>query len=282
MKVKLLFLFLFLHPLLSSAQGTTEAVSVYNKMMTAMQQVHSSSFILETEERIFGETKHARYIVKLQVHPYQVYAYSITPNPGAEALYIEGKTTGKILINPNKFPFINLSLSPNSMLLRKNHQYTMLQMGFSYVHELLAAYHKIEGPDFVKRLKDGGDINFQNRNYHVLEINNPEYAIINYKVLKGETVTSIAKKLHINDHIILELNPSIGDYSDVDANEIIKVPSSFAKKIVLYVDQKTFLPYVQITYDDKGLYGRVIMSSFVLNPAFGPLDFSRNNPKYHF
>lgn len=265
-----------------SAQGQTEAVSVYNKMMTAMQQVHSSSFILETEERIFGETKHARYIVKLQVHPYQVYAYSITPNPGAEALYLEGKNNGKILINPNKFPFINLSLSPNSMLLRKNHQYTMLQMGFSYVHELLAAYHKIEGPDFLKRLKSGGDISFQNRNYHVLEINNPEYAIVNYKVLKGETVTSIAKKLHINDHIILELNPSIDDYSDVDTDEIIKVPSSFAKKIVLYVDPKTFLPYVQITYDDKGLYGRVIMSSFVLNPAFGPLDFSRSNPKYHF
>ncbi|MBK9046289.1 MAG: DUF1571 domain-containing protein [Bacteroidetes bacterium] len=282
MKLKLLLLILFLNPVHSRVQGQTEAASIYNKMMVAMQQVHSCSFILETEERIFGETKHARYIAKLQVHPYQVYAYSITPNPGAEALYLEGKNNGKILINPNKFPFINLSLSPNSMLLRKNHQYTMLQMGFSYVHELLETYHKIEGPDFMKRIKSDGDINFQNRNYHVLEINNPEYKIVTYKVLKGETVTSIAKKLHINDHIILELNPSIGDYSDVDSNDLIKVPSTFAKKIILYVDQKTFLPYVQITFDDKGLYGRVIMSSFVLNPAFGPLDFSRSNPKYHF
>ena len=282
MKSNLLLLFFIFLPYYSPAQGQAEAVSIYHQMMEAMQKVHSSSFILETEERIFGETKNARYIVKLQIHPYQVYAYSIHPNPGAEALYLEGKNNGKILINPNKFPFINLSLNPNSMLLRKNHQYTMLQMGFSYVHELLAAYNKIEGPDFVKRLKSGGDINFQNRNYHVLEINNPEYKIINYKVLKGETVTSIAKKMHINDHIILELNPDINDYSDVNANDIIKIPSTFAKKIILYVDKKTFLPYVQITYDDKGLYGRVIMSSFVLNPAFGPLEFSRSNPKYHF
>jgi outer membrane lipoprotein-sorting protein len=48
------------------------------------------------------------------------------------------------------------------------------------------------------------------------------------------------------------------------------------------VDKLSFLPMVQIVYDDKGLYSRIEYSSFVMNPAFTEEDFSKKNKKYGF
>jgi outer membrane lipoprotein-sorting protein len=121
-----------------------------------------------------------------------------------------------------------------------------------------------------------------NKNYYLLVIDNPDFGHNKVTVKKGETITSIANRLFLNDRMILELNPGCSDYDDVKAGDVLTVPNGFAKKIVFHIDKKNMLPLIQTTYDDKGLYGKVTFSSFVLNPEFSDNDFSRSNPKYNF
>lgn len=283
MKKRILLLLLFCQfPAAGISDEALTASSLYSRMMSAMKQVRTCSFILDIEERINGEMKTSKFIVKLQPRPYKMYAYSVHPNPGAEALLIEGHNNGKVLINPNRFPFVNISLSPYNGLLRKNHQYTMLQMGFEYVTQLLEAYQHREGAAFHQKLSFKNEVIAGNKNYYLLVIDNPDFGHNKVTVKKGETITSIANRLFLNDRMILELNPGCSDYDDVKAGDVLTVPNGFAKKIVFHIDKKNMLPLIQTTYDDKGLYGKVTFSSFVLNPEFSDNDFSRSNPKYNF
>ena len=102
-----------------------------------MSEVRTCSYVLNMEERVFGEIGKAQYLAKVNVNPLKIYTYSVFPNPGAEALYLENSNSGKVLVNPNRFPYINVNLSVNSMLLRKPHQYNILQMGFGYFHGIM-------------------------------------------------------------------------------------------------------------------------------------------------
>ncbi|HMT29795.1 MAG TPA: LysM peptidoglycan-binding domain-containing protein [Bacteroidia bacterium] len=273
---------LFLMTSVSEAQLLHPPADLYNKMMRGIENVRTATYVLTLNERVFDKKIKCEYLVKLQTNPQKIYTYLINPNPGAEALYVDGTNSGKILVNPNSFPYVTLNLSVNSMLLRKHHQYTMLQLGFQYLHDMLKQYSIKDSIDFYKSMSVKEDIVFEKREYHVLEINNPGFAYINYKVLPGENVTQIARKVLCNDHMILELNREIKDYDDVKAGQIIKVPNSFAKRIIFYIDKVNHLPLVQSIYDDQGLYTRIYFSSFVLNPLIKDEEFSRSYSKYNF
>lgn len=275
-------IFLFITTHFSFAQSGPSALTLFGNMMDAMRNTKTCSFVISLKERLGGSYKESQYLVRMQTKPLKVYAYSINPDAGAEALYVEGKENGKALINPNKFPFVNLTLSLNNMLMRKHHHYTMLQSGFIYTQAILEKYIQREGSAFYKLWRQQPDTVIGTKKYLVLEMDNPGYGYTDYKVKSGETVTSIAEKILVNDHMILDLNKSIHDYDDVKAGQTIRVPNSFARRLRFFIDPVTRLPLIQEMYDDKGLYNRVVFSSVVQNPEFGELEFSRNNPKYGF
>jgi outer membrane lipoprotein-sorting protein len=263
------------------AQSLT-AVEVFHKMMNAMKQVKTASFVLDINERIKGEMRHDQFIVKLNTRPYKAYVYSVTPNPGAEALYIEGENAGKAIINPNMRLIPTLHLSPYHPILRRNHQFTLLHFGFEYVYDVCSGYVQKFGNRFYDYLRLDKEITFNNQTYLQLILQTNEFKWVPYTVQKGENLVSISKKLLVNDYMILENNPKLKNYDDVKEGQIIKVPTVFGKKIIFYVDKLSFLPMVQIVYDDKGLYSRIEYSSFVMNPAFTEEDFSKKNKKYGF
>ena len=266
----------------SIAQKKISAREMYDNMIAGMEKVKTCTYVLDMEERVWGKITSSQYISKINTAPLKIYAYSIRPNPGAEALYVEGKNNGKVLINPNRFPYINLSLSTNSMLLRKSHQYNIVQMGFSYFHEILVKNEKLNGAKFYASLVLRDNIVYNNKEYFVLEIQNDDFGYKNYTVLSGENVSDIANKLLVNDHMILELNTGIDDYDDVKPGQVIRVPNSFAKRILVYIDRNNYLPLVQFVYDDQGLYSKIQFSSFILNPVIQPEEFTRNYSKYKF
>jgi outer membrane lipoprotein-sorting protein len=168
------------------------------------------------------------------------------------------------------------------MLLRKNHQYTFWQMGFNFISSVLNDYKKKFGSSFYSNLKMEPDTVLKGRSFYRLVIDQSNFHFDDYKVKDGETMVTIAQKLLVNDYMILEANPRYKHFDDVHEGDVIKVPNVFGKKIELYIDKINFLPLVQIIYDNKGLYSRIGFSSFVLNPGFTELDFSRNNKKYGF
>lgn len=260
---------------------TITANDIFFKTLKAIENIKTMSYTLEMKERIDGNLRYDNYNVKLQVKPFKVYTYSFVPNPGAEALYIEGVNNNKVLVNPNAFPYMNLNLNPASMLLRKNHQFYLLQMGFMYTHNILMQNYVTRKEEFLKCLKLDKDVYWDQKNCYQLTLDYQYFAWINYTVKKNETVTTIAEKNFINDYMILERN-NLKSYEDVKAGQVIKIPNVFCKKYVMYIDKTTLLPLVQIIYDDKGLYSHIEYHNFILNPAFTEMDFSKENKAYGF
>lgn len=259
-----------------------DARTLINKMFNAIEQVKTSSFRLILHERIKDEYRTCEYIVKVNSNPLKLYVFCIKPQPGAEAIYIKGWNNDKAYINPNQFPYFNLSLSPYSMLLRKGHQYTLNEMGFSYIERVFKGYIKRDSVEFFSLLKKEPEVTWEGSNYYQLVIEKKDFQWVDYVALEKENLISISKKLMVNDYMLLERNPHIKSFEELKAGDKIKVPNAFGSKIILYLDKKTFLPMVQIVYDEKGLYGKVELYSFVLNPAFDNLTFSKDNPSYGY
>jgi outer membrane lipoprotein-sorting protein len=95
-------------------------------------------------------------------------------------------------------------------------------------------------------------------------------------------VTAIAKRFHVNDQMILELNKNIGDFDDVAAGQVITIPNTFARKLILHIDKKNMLPVKQYIYDLKGLYSQAEFKSLRVNPPLTEMDFNKENPQYGF
>jgi Protein of unknown function (DUF1571)/LysM domain len=263
----------------TNAQTMTEARDVYNKMMKAMANVKTATFTIEMNERIYGKMQHGIHEVKLQTNPVRVYLKVIKPDMGAEVLYKQGWNGNRALINPNAFPFINISLSPTNPLLRKHHHYTIVQLGFAKAYSIMRYYEQREKDRFYGKLKLSND---PSGNYYILEIDNNEFGFINYKVAKGENISSIADKFAVNDQMILELNSNITDFDDVSTGQVITIPNSFARRIVMYVNKQNMIPEKQLIYDHKGLYSQVEFRSLQINPMLSEMDFSSENPQYGF
>lgn len=278
---RLLLLFLLL-PIPALAQEKITARTVYDEMMRGIERIRTCTYTIAIEERIFDQFVTGKHRVKLQITPSKVYIYSIAPDAGAEVLYIAGQNNGKALVNPNQFPFVNVNLHPENRLLRKFHQYTVAQMGFGYLYDLLRKYEFRDREKFFTSLHLDPKSVTSESDYYILEIRNNTFGNMNYKVMKGENVTSIARKFYLNDMMILDRNRDIAYFDDVQPGQVITIPNSFAKRIVFHVDKKTHLPLKQIIYDDKGLYSKINYSSFVLNPVIKPEEFTKDYPGYKF
>jgi hypothetical protein len=264
------------------AQPSPPAQEVYGRMMGAMKAVKSCSFVLDIDERIRGVMRKDEFVVKLNTDPYKVYVFSVEPNPGAEALLVEGWNENKALVNPNRFLIPTLSLSPYGSILRRNHQYTLWHFGFRYIHGVLQGYAKKYSKEFFDLLSLAGDVTWKGKVCHQLVIDNSDFALVPYTVQPGENLVRIGEKLMVNDYMILESNPGLRNFDDVKPGQSIKVPNSFGKKIVFYIDKVTYLPVVQYVYDHYGLYSRVELSSLILDPGFTEKDFSKDNEAYGF
>ena len=77
-------------------------------------------------------------------------------------------------------------------------------------------------------------------------------------------------------------NKDVDSYTDVWQGQTIKIPSDYAAKTILYIDQKTFLPLVLKIYDDEGLFEHYEFLKLQLNPSFQKDEFSRNFKDYGF
>ena len=281
-KVSLFLLILIAVFQAGRAQSHEPAQALFNKTMDAMKQVRTCSFVLDIQERIRGVVRFDQFVVKLNANPYKVYVYSVHPNPGAEALLIRGMNDEKALVNPNRWLIPTLNLSPFGAILRKNHQYTLWHFGFGFIHEVLEGYAVKYGDTFFDLLSVAGEVTWKGKSYYQLVIENNGFDFVSYTVQPGENLVRIGEKLLVNDYMILEANRGLRNFDDVKPGQEIKVPNSFGKKIVLYIDKVTFLPVVQIVYDHKKLYGRVELSSLIVNPVFSEEDFSKDNEAYGF
>jgi len=250
------------------------------EMIDSAAQIETLTAEITKEERIEGKMTKQITAVKLIRKPFHLYLHQEFPKKGMEVLCIP--ESGKALINTNSFPWFNLSLDPYGSLMRKDQHHTIFDSGFdlmiSIIHRELA---KI-GNDTAKHLFYKGTVTYEGRSAHHLELINPDYRYLTYKVLLGEDLLSIAKKLNISEYAILELNKDVDFYDDVSPGQEIQVPSSYAKNMVLYVDKELMLPLLIKVNDSDGLYERYAYKKFKLNPEFNEGEFTIEFKDYGF
>ena len=244
---------------------------------------NSLSYELRIQERMNGEIRDQISKTKLIHKPFKVYIHQLHPQRGMEILYAEGVNDGKAIINPNGFPWINLHLDPNGAMMRESTHHTIFESGFKYFGNILEKIISKYKDDIDKLITNSGTIDYSGISCIKLILNNSEFAIKNYTVKEGETILSIAREKSLSEHMIVELNDNLADYSTaISKGDIVKLPSAYAKKMVMYIDKKRKIPIMIRVFDDKGLYEQYDYTKVVLNPQFNLAEFSKNYKEYGF
>jgi Protein of unknown function (DUF1571)/LysM domain len=254
--------------------------SIILEMVQSASELEGFTAEITKEERIEGELVKQITAVKLIRKPYQLYLNQKYPKEGVEILCRPDHK--KALINPNSFPWFNLSLDPFGSLMRHKQHHTIYDSGFDLMSSIIHRELARIGDDTARHIFYRGLVTWQGRPAIHIEMANPDFHYSTYQVLLGEDLNSIAKKLNVNEYAILELNDDVDFYDDVIPGQKIDVPSSYAKKMVLYIDSEYMLPLVIRVYDSDGLYEHYAYKKFILNPTFRPMEFSSSFEEYGF
>ena len=248
------------------------------KMIKAINDVDRLKYNLKITERTNGKFNHFSSSVKLNKVPRKLY---LSTN-GIEVLWVQGANKGNALVKPNSFPYVNLNLDPMGNLMREGQHHTINEMGFDYFGTIIVYNVLKAGAEFDKFFKLDGEEALNGKMCYKFTIDNPDFKFLDYTVGKGETVVTIAKKLHVAEQMILENNKKVSGYKDVKAGQVIKVPNSYAKHVVIYLDKQNFLPVGSRIHDNEGLFEQYDYSNLVVNPTFEDAEFTKNYPGYGF
>jgi outer membrane lipoprotein-sorting protein len=254
--------------------------SIILEMVESAAKLEGFTAEITKEERIAGKLVKQITAVKLIREPYQLYLNQRYPKEGVEILCRPDHD--RALINPNSFPWFNLHLDPFGSFMRNDQHHTVYDSGFDLMSSILHRELARIGDDTARHIFYRGTVTWQNRPAIHIEMANPDYHHATYQVLLGEDLNSIAKKLNVNEYAILELNDDVDFYDDVMPGQKIQVPSSYAKKMELYIDSEFILPLVIRVYDSEGLYEHYAYKKFVLNPSFKAGEFTSDFEEYDF
>ena len=285
--MRILFVFLFLGliflPITSFRQAPLihsedKAHEVINRLLSSIDKIQTLKWSLKVIERIKGKEKHYGSSVKLSVSPRKLYINI----KGTEVLWLEGVNNGKALIHPNSFPFFNMNLDPNGSLMRDGQHHTINEMGFSYMADIIRNFVLKAGDKFKESFVYLGEEDHNNIRCHKILMKNTGFKFIDYNVRKGETMISIARKLHVGEYMILENNPKYGDYDDIKDGDVIKVPTGYAKNVMFHIDKLFYVPIGIKVEDDKGLYEQYDYFYLQYNPKISDEEFTRKYKDYKF
>lgn len=289
MNLQTLFTFLLTvsFPFLLSAQvSAVQSRDILQKMLSAIQQHRACQFTMKSYERFKGQNKlvYNEFFMKVNVNPVKVYSKVLSEkNKGTELLYEKGMREGKILVNAGKL-LPNLKLSPYSQMLTKDQHHTMLSAGFSIIGRLVSdAIRKADQQNrFNDVFKYVGEGTFQNRACWKVTIDDPTYKLTTHTCQKGDNIYSVALRLLVPEYSMVELNDWVKNFETDLTGKQIQVPSAYAKKTVLWIDQETYFPLIQEVYDDRGLFEKYEYYNLMINPRFAEDEFSENFSGYNF
>jgi len=256
---------------------------VLTQMMSACENMKSASFILTTTERIkSGNIEKGELFVKQQRNPMRMYVHMYAPRVGIEILYRQGEWNNNLYISPHSFPYVNLKLSPNSLLVREESHHTVCDIGFDYLMKMIGHYKAVMGEKLFDYLVLGDTINFDSHRCLRMDFDYPDFGYSIQAVKEGENVVDIASRNFVNEYMIICANKNVKDIDDVESGQQLRIPNMFGRKITFYVDLKTMLPLVQEIQDEQGFFERYEYKSFLLNPVFDPSEFTTAFKDYGF
>jgi hypothetical protein len=260
--------------------------TIVNKMLKAIETHKSCTFTMRSEERILSMKTGLRggdIFTKINVSPRKTYMKMVTdPNKGTEILYVEGERGNKALVNPGKY-LPTIKLSPYSSLLTKDQHHTLLSSGFVFVAKIVSegVRKADEQQRFEEAFKIAGDVTWNGRSCYKLIIEDPTYSYTTYTAKKGENMFNVAAKFLIPEYSMVELS-GVKNFEEDLGGRSLKIPTSYAKKTVMYIDKENFFPIFQEVSDDKGIFERYQFFNLAVNPAFKANEFTEEFPEYNF
>ena len=259
-----------------------DAIEITQKMIEKAKSINSLSFHIIAKERFDNRYVTQKAFIKKQITPKRIYYKQLIPETGAEVL-LNANYTRKALVNPNSFPWTNLTLDPYGSILRDTQHHNIHEAGFDYLVEILS-YLTNKYKDNIEKMNSyKGVIDYHDISCYKIEFNNPFFKMYSYTVTENTTPTALAKKLHIGDYLILERNPAYKDYLDViKKGQVITIPNDYAKRLVILIDKSNYLPIYMEIYDDRGLLEQYQFTDINTNPKFTEMDFSEKNKSYGF
>ena len=263
------------------AGDSAEAHTLLNNLFESISKIHTLYFKLDYRERLLdnGKFRHDSSTTKYQKSPKRIY---MKMSSGMELLWGPDINDGDALIHPNGFPYFNLNLNPNGNTMRKNQHHSIDVAGFDYFGDLIKAAMARADKDFDSHFFYRGEITYNGFKCQQLLIIDPGFKYVPYTVEKGETIITIARKLYLNEYMILKHNPKVSSYTDVKAGQSIVVPNNYGQVVGLYIDENTNLPVMMRVEDEKGLFEEYDYKVLKLNPDFKSEEFTRDYKDYHF
>lgn len=261
---------------------TPSKLEMTQKLLHAIDNVSTLRYRFKKYERHKDKLLYEEMDVRLARNPFRVYLYQYTPNKGAEVLYTAKESPNKALVNPGKFPYINLSLDPYGSILLEGQHHPLMHTGFDRFAEIIRVALKKYQKNLDEVFTIEGSLVWNQIDCYKVVLTPINFSWIDYTVKPGEDLWKIEKELGLSAHMILEKNPTIKHQRDIKAGQVIKIPTDYAKRTVLYVDKRTYLPIVQFIYDDKGLFEQYEHHNLELNPKMLPDEFTEECKSYHF
>ena len=276
-------LIILLLPLLSFEEVTsTDPKVILSEMIETCYNVESLVYTQRKTERIEGKLSKQISDIKFQKIPFMVYMKQQYPKKGLEVLFKNGENGNNALINTNGFPWVNVSLSPYGERMRNGQHHTVFESGFHYFASIVDHLTKKYEAQKDEFLNYEGKVKFNDRVCHKIVVDNKNFEYVSHKVGIRQTLLTIAKSKFICEHMMMEQNPDIDDYYDIDEGDIIIRPNDYAKTITLLIDVERNIPLKLIVHDDKGLYEQYEFLNLKMNPTIPIEEFDKNNKKYGF
>lgn len=259
------------------------AKPIIEKMLSTMDRIQTLSARIKRLERVNGVMEEGELKFKVMYQPtFKAYVYNMKPEVGAEVLFVKGWNNDNAYVHPNKFPWVNVSLDPEGSTMCGTQHHSLFSIGSEYFKKIIRYYLTKYENEFDEHVFYQGTQKWYNKTCHVIKLVYNDYHTVNYTVKANESLFDIDRKLFVPAAKILELNPSITGYQNVKAGQVIKIPNVYGKETVLLVDSETYLPVVQIIYDDKGMFEKYEYFDVKINPRFTTAEFTTDYPDYGF
>lgn len=254
--------YMLLLPALLFGMATSHAQEAkLNEMYQAVRNANQVSFQFRSFERMDegnrSVMKEKNLNVDMTHRPLKVEINMISPNKGTKVNYdaTNKPAYAKVYINlgigsvPKDF-FIH-----GSTIMADTH-HPITSTGFTPIVNLVrgAETKSKKEERFSQVFHDRGRTTLDGRSCYKIELQDDQYGFESYTAQKGESVNAIAQKKNLSAYKIMKLNPGVSkSYKSIEG-QTIKVPTSYAKYVGLYIDVATNLPYMAEVHDDKGLF----------------------------
>ncbi|MCS6895629.1 MAG: DUF1571 domain-containing protein [Bacteroidia bacterium] len=259
-----------------------EPLQILNTMIERTGTIQGLRYELKKYERIQGKLILEQMRFKLRRQPFAVYGYQISPRKGVEVLFPAEPGSTRLLVKPNSFPYVSITLDPYGDVILENQHQTVKAAGYDQARNLLITAREKYRSDLPRLVKYEGTLIWDGRKCHKLTLQPPAYHIQTYTVKSGDNLFSIAEKFHVGWYKIMELNGIKSPNATLKIGQTLQIPSDYGKVIRLIIDAERYIPLVLEVEDEKGLYERYEYYKVEVDPPLTNKDFSRDNPEYNF